>query len=281
MTGSVPTPSENQTSAATQRTDRNQLLALAEAAAAMSAPETLDDTLREVAAQARRVLPGAGAAGMLLRRARGVLEAVDGADLAGVADRLHVALDEGPAVTAVGDDVPVSVADMAGDGRWPRYAPRAGALGVRSMLALPLRSPRAPVGVLTVYATEPAAFDAAAELTAQAFAAHAAIAITQADLETNLRMGLQTREEIGRAVGIVMDRHRVSAARAFDMLVFASQRAHLKLRDVAGWVNETGEDPSNLIPMRRPAPTARSAPRRSTRNGNGNTGTHGGPPAEG
>ena len=67
---------------------------------------------------------------------------------------------------------------------------------------------------------------------------------TYADLEANLRIGLETRELVGRAVGILMERHRVTAQLAFDMLVTASQESHRKLRDIAAQVTETGEDPT-------------------------------------
>jgi AmiR/NasT family two-component response regulator len=67
-----------------------------------------------------------------------------------------------------------------------------------------------------------------------------------AELEANLRLGLASREEVGRAVGILMERHRLTSAAAFDRLVETSQRTHRKVRDVARWVNDTGEDPEAM-----------------------------------
>jgi hypothetical protein len=114
-----------------------------------------------------------------------------------------------------------------------------------------LTGPRGPLGALVHYVTETEAFDEEAEAIASAFGAHAGIALTHADLEGNLRTGLRTREEIGRAVGILMERHRVTVGAAFDMLVVASQYSHRKLREVAAWMAETGEVPTALIPTAR------------------------------
>jgi GAF domain-containing protein len=118
------------------------------------------------------------------------------------------------------------------------------------MLAVPMTGPRGVFGALTFYATDPQAFSAEFVALAAAYGTHAGMAVGHAELEANLRVGLETREEIGRAVGIIMERHRLNPTGAFDLLVFASQRAHMKLRDVAAWVNETGEDPENLILVR-------------------------------
>jgi GAF domain-containing protein len=141
---------------------------------------------------------------------------------------------------------------MAREQRWPRFARRAAGLGVGSLLAVPLTTPRGTIGALNLYAARPGAFDDDDELTAVAYATHAAIALANAELESNLRTGLATREEIGRAVGILMERHRITASAAFDMLVVASQHSHRKLRDVAAWMNETGEDLAALIRAKRP-----------------------------
>ncbi|MGH3262760.1 MAG: ANTAR domain-containing protein, partial [Trebonia sp.] len=59
--------------------------------------------------------------------------------------------------------------------------------------------------------------------------------------------GIVTREEIGQAVGILMERHRLSARQAFDAMIYVSQNTHRKLRDIARWVTEAGENPNSLL----------------------------------
>ena len=112
------------------------------------------------------------------------------------------------------------------------------------MLACPLPMPRKRRGVLNIYAGHPAAFDAAAELVIPVFAARAAIAAAYADKVTHLHRAIESRQVIGQAVGILMERHRLSPQQAFDNMVTISQQSHIKLRELALRINETGEEPS-------------------------------------
>jgi ANTAR domain len=103
--------------------------------------------------------------------------------------------------------------------------------------------PRKGLGVLSVYSSRPAAFDAAAELVLPVLAARAAIAIAYADTVANLRRAIESRQVIGQAVGILMERHRLSPKHAFDRPVTAPQHSHIKLRELAIRISETGEEP--------------------------------------
>jgi AmiR/NasT family two-component response regulator len=60
-----------------------------------------------------------------------------------------------------------------------------------------------------------------------------------------LQRALATRELIGQAQGILMERERLSADQAFDILRVASQRLNVKLLEVAHRLVETGESPLN------------------------------------
>ena len=59
----------------------------------------------------------------------------------------------------------------------------------------------------------------------------------------NLRQALITRQLIGQAQGILMERERITAEQAFDILRRASQHLNTKLREVAQELVETGERP--------------------------------------
>ena len=56
----------------------------------------------------------------------------------------------------------------------------------------------------------------------------------------NLQSALRTNREIGTAIGILMNSHRVTADEAFALLRTASQHQHRKLREIADQVNLTG-----------------------------------------
>lgn len=220
---------------------------IADAAADLARQDGPPAMLERIAAQARRAVAKCDEVGITVVRARQRVETLAAtSNLAAALDHLEYELGEGPCLHAIDDSTPVLVDDVGTDRRWPRFGPRAAALGVGSILAAPLVAPRGVLGALNFYAVAPDAFDADDELVAQAFATHAGIALAHAELEANLRIGLSTREEIGRAVGILMERHRVRAGEAFDLLVVASQRTNRKIRDIAAWMNETGEDPTQL-----------------------------------
>jgi AmiR/NasT family two-component response regulator len=101
--------------------------------------------------------------------------------------------------------------------------------------------------VLSLYSRAPAAFDSDDSVIATAYAHHAGLVYAQHEVAANLRVALETREAVGRAVGILMERYRLPATAAFDRLVAVSQQSHRKLRDVALRVVETGEDPEMIV----------------------------------
>jgi AmiR/NasT family two-component response regulator len=51
-----------------------------------------------------------------------------------------------------------------------------------------------------------------------------------------MRAALATREQIGQAMGILMERYQLDSDRAFAFLTRVSQAGNIKLRDVAAGV---------------------------------------------
>jgi GAF domain-containing protein len=127
-----------------------------------------------------------------------------------------------------------------------RPAPRDAAIN-RSDLAslhLPLTVNDARIGTLSLYASEPNVFGDHEIRVASLLATSAAIVLVDAQRTENLRAALDTRDVIGQAKGILMERHRISPERAFGLLVTASQRSNRKLAAVAEELTRTGELPS-------------------------------------
>ena len=58
---------------------------------------------------------------------------------------------------------------------------------------------------------------------------------------TQLEAALLTRDIIGQAKGILMERHRITEEEAFDRLRKASQHMNRKLRDLAEELVRTGD----------------------------------------
>lgn len=85
--------------------------------------------------------------------------------VARAAHDLEVAVGEGPALTAMAEGTWVSAGEEALDSRWPVFGPAVSELGVRSVLAVPLRSAEACVGTLCVYGQEPVLHDTVTTVT--------------------------------------------------------------------------------------------------------------------
>ncbi|MCX4699574.1 MULTISPECIES: ANTAR domain-containing protein [Streptomyces] len=106
-------------------------------------------------------------------------------------------------------------------------------LGLRSALSLRLRADRRRLTVLTAYARKPRAFDEAGVRIGRLFTAHVSLALDSATVREQLTEAMRTRDLIGQATGILMERMDMDAAEAFESLVKASQRENVKLRDLA------------------------------------------------
>ncbi len=74
------------------------------------------------------------------------------------------------------------------------------------------------------------------------FAAHAASAIMAGRHGQQMQSALSTRDRIGQAKGIIMERYGVDELRAFDLLRRLSQESQVKLVDIAQQVIDTRGD---------------------------------------
>ena len=68
---------------------------------------------------------------------------------------------------------------------------------------------------------------------------------TFADRETHMARAIESHRLIGQAIGILIERHRVTPAEAFAKLKKASQDRNIKLREIAARVIETGAEPDD------------------------------------
>lgn len=156
-------------------------------------------------------------------------------------DEVQYRLGEGPCLTSLREEVTVRSDDLTSETRWPRYASEACSHGLRSLLSFQLFVETDNLGALNVYADKPDAFDDEDESVGVLLASHAAIAVSDKRVEGNLRRALESRDVIGQAKGILMERFKISADQAFEMLVAVSQHRHVKLRDLAFELATTGE----------------------------------------
>jgi GAF domain-containing protein len=212
----------------------------------LASREDVDDTLQFAVDLAISQIAGCDVADIMFIRAGGVTTPVSTDPLALSLDRVQAATDQGPCLQAGRDQTTIVFEDLGTDPRWPAFAPRAVKLGIRSAASHPLflhRNQGDRMGVLNLYGHRPGAFDEQAVERGEIFAAQCAAALAGAIAREGLQAALESRDVIGQAKGILMERHRISASEAFDRIRVASQQLNVKARDVAEHVAATGQLP--------------------------------------
>jgi AmiR/NasT family two-component response regulator len=99
------------------------------------------------------------------------------------------------------------------------------------------------LGALNLGNTEAHAFDDESEHVALLLANHAAVAMVGAQEQHRLRQAVSSREVIGQATGVLIERYKTTPEAAFMLLVRASQRSNRKLRDIAEELVRSGALP--------------------------------------
>ena len=225
-------------------------LRLGELARALEHEEGTERTLERVVETAIALVPGADEASISVVTARRrVTSQAASSPLPERVDALQAETGQGPCLDAVFEQQTVRVADMATDQRWPHFAALAAEAGAAAMLSFQLFVEGDTLGALNLYARTADAFDDESEHVGLLVATHAAVAFAGVRTSDELRASMATRDLIGMAKGILMERHRVTGQQAFDLLAGVSQDTNRKLRDVADDLVHSG-----LMPERAPAP---------------------------
>ncbi|MDG4825814.1 GAF and ANTAR domain-containing protein [Asanoa sp. WMMD1127] len=215
---------------------------LSDLARALQAESSLGGTLDAIVATAIGTVPGADFAGISQVENRRRVRTTTGTDdLVFDVDQFQYDLGEGPCLDALYEHRTVRVDDMAVEGRWPRFSAAAHERGIASMLAFQLYVVSGNLGSLNLYSRHVGAFDDESERIGLLFAAHAGVALADAQQLNQLSRALDVRDLIGQAKGILMERHKLTGDQAFALLVAASQTTNTKLLEVARYLVETGE----------------------------------------
>ncbi|MFE4543512.1 GAF and ANTAR domain-containing protein [Arthrobacter sp. NPDC056727] len=161
-------------------------------------------------------------------------------DEAVVLDEIEQHLGQGPCEDALRTGVPVLLADVATDPRWPQYRAALETAGCRSVLGIPLKLGPDAAGVLNFFAPATGLFTEDAIADAEIFAVmagqalHLALRIAAADqLAANLKAAMESRTAIDLACGIIMAQNRCSHGEAFQVLRRGSSTRNQKLHALA------------------------------------------------
>jgi GAF domain-containing protein len=212
----------------------------------LDATPTVGGVLSLVVGAAAALVPGADLVSVTLRDPDGRFHTPVETDvLALQLDELQYEYGEGPCVESARPDGPaIGWSDDVGqDPRWPSFGPATAQRGFHSVLSTSLvpdaRPPRLS-GALNIYSGKPGAFDTRSIDTALLLATHASLALAHTEavaavaLEAaHLRRAVDSRDVIGQAKGILMQRRGITADQAFDILRKTSQDLNVKLADLA------------------------------------------------
>ena len=213
--------------------------------------DSVDDVLSRIAEAAVSTIAGCRMASVTLLERSEYRTAASTDPAATAVDQAQYQAHEGPCLDAV--DAAMVYAQSFPDERWPILASRPTESGVQSALSYRLAAASSTTadsssGSLNSYGVIPYAFNDNAQEVGLILAAHASVAAravnersTLQSLGLDLQQVLLSRDVIGQAKGILMERLEIPPEDAFDLLRRSSQNLNVKLRDVARGLAETGE----------------------------------------
>lgn len=218
----------------TQGVDVELAETFAEVARTLLDQHDVTGTLAHICDLAVETLANCEAAGISIAEGKQISNLTTTNNLPRIVDEIQSETQEGPCVDAIREHQVFMTGTLSTEERWPNFAPRAHReTGVESILSLRLFAREDTMGALNLYSTQADAFaDQDVEI-GSVFAAHAAVALTNARREAQLEDKAASRDLIGMAKGIIMSRQHVSDEQAFDILRRASQRMNVKLRELA------------------------------------------------
>ncbi|ETD31581.1 GAF and ANTAR domain-containing protein [Williamsia sp. D3] len=181
-------------------------------------------------------IPGASYAGITVvsRQNRDVATPAATHEVPRTLDALQQKHREGPCFDAAVEHDSYYISNLYGEERWPRFCADAiEQTPIQSIAAFQLFTTRDAVGALNLYSEIPGAFDQESRDLGYIFAAHAATVWGALQRGEQFRSALASRDTIGQAKGMIMERYSVNAIQAFDLLRKLSQESNIRLYDIA------------------------------------------------
>ena len=201
---------------------------------------TLEDTLTRVIQLTVEAIPPADLVGITMMVEGRPRTAVFTDEKAPEIDRTQYGTGEGPYLDAFREGKVFTVDSTLEPGRWPAFRQAAAGYGVRSTMSLPLIVNEQGVGAMNLYSNRERAFSEDDQRAGELFAAQAAIVLATSQAywdakQLGVRLGdaMKSRSIIEQAKAILMAAQKCDEDAAFQLLVQASQRENVKLREIA------------------------------------------------
>jgi transcriptional regulator with GAF, ATPase, and Fis domain len=223
---------------------RQTMVALTEKA---SSPTEIDAVLQKVTAAAVELIAGVHCADVLLISGSDLFRSMAATSpLAIDLDGMQRQFREGPCLDAAVDHSVILCNDLGKELRWPSFAKAAIAAGVHSMLSFQLFTHNGRMGALNLFGLTPDSFTLEAEALGAMLATHIANAFIADDKELQFRSALNSRDVIGQAKGMIMERFCVDAVQAFELLIKLSQQSNTRVAVVAAELVAKGLETTRL-----------------------------------
>jgi ANTAR domain/GAF domain len=223
--------------AQTMNSDSGMLLQAAQLVADIQQRSSSDTgaLLRELIEAAAGSVPGAQYAGITVTKQHCPNET------AAATHRYPALLDivqdrcrQGPCLSAAAQQDRVRVDDLRTDERWPLYREEAlRQTPIRSILSFGMFGDGSTAAALNFYAEPINAFDDGSVNLGMMFATHAALVWNMVRRDQQFRTALVSRDIIGQAKGMLMERFHVDAAEAFRILARLSQESNTRVAQLA------------------------------------------------
>jgi GAF domain-containing protein len=199
--------------------------------------ETSDAILDLVVSLARSTIRGADGVGVTIVRDDEFTTAAHSDAIVREVDAFQYELRDGPCISAMMEGNQTHIVSMIDETRWPLFIPRAMDKGILSTWSFPLKVGSSSIGALNMYSRKSDGFRHSDENVAKTFAVQASTVLSNAlayststQLTGQLREALETRQLIGEATGILMERLSCSREAAFNHLRRTSNNTNVKLK---------------------------------------------------
>lgn len=215
------------------RYDEVIVAAMSQLAKAAEGHDSIEKALAKITRAAVDLIDGVDCATMLLI-GDGRFQSLAATSLTAMeVDQAQQRTGQGPCLDAADRDVIVRSSDLGKDDRWPEFAQIARAAGVLSVVSFRLYTQGVNSGALNLFGFQPGSLTSESEALGAMLATQAALLIIAADRQQQFESALASRDVIGQAKGIIMERFDVDAMQAFELLTRLSQQLNTPLRSIA------------------------------------------------
>jgi transcriptional regulator with GAF, ATPase, and Fis domain len=190
-----------------------------------------DTVLGELTQSSVSAMPGAQHGGITIASRNGKVRTASATGrYPQLLDEIHQRHEQGPCLSAAWEHHVIRINDMALENRWPAYCRDAiEETPIRSVMSFQLFADKHDMGALNFYAEEPNAFDDESAELGLIFATHTALAWNMSRRDEQFRSALASRDIIGQAKGMIMERFKIDAVQAFELLKRLSQNSNTPL----------------------------------------------------